>query len=116
MCGGGGGVMSCFLHCLHPAVALTFPLFMDIYKRLCSVNVKEVTEIFEIGVTELFCVLHEVLMLKHRPVSHKTLLTMTLDRVNAPDPLVPKHRPIHNIHDFSLCSVNVLYRFPSYKI
>lgn len=40
---------------------------MDIYKRLSSINVKprDVTDIFEPGVTELFDALHEVPLPKH---------------------------------------------------
>lgn len=65
---------------------------------------------------KLFCGLYEVLVPKHRPISCKTLLTITLDIVNGPNPLVPKQTLIHNIHDFSLRSVNVLYRFPCHKV
>ncbi len=38
--GAVGGVMSWFLHRLYHTVALTSSLFMDIYKRLSSENVK----------------------------------------------------------------------------
>ena len=47
-------------------------------------------------------------MPKHRLVSCKTLLTITEDSVNGPDPWGAKHTHSENIHDFSLCSVNVI--------
>lgn len=47
-------------------------------------------------VTELFCVLHEVAVTKHRVGLCLTLLTGTLDVVNGPDPLVLKYVNIHS--------------------